>query len=158
MSPATQTEIKQQEARRLLRLFLNDTAELNRLIRQEESDDDRLDLAIRLTIDDWNITMPILGTVTIVDYPSIYLLIHGATIQILKSAGILQARNQLDYQAGNLTVRLFNKSQLYQAWLAQFVADYEVKKSGVKITLNIDGGWNDGSPSEYSSISWYTNV
>jgi len=157
MSPATQTELKQQEARRLLRLFLNDTAELNRLIRQEETDDARLDLAIRLAVDDWNITLPILGNVTVANHPSIYLLIHGAAIQVLKSAGLLQARNQLDYQAGNLTVRLYNKSQLYQQWLSQFAQDYEMKKINLKKYTNIDGGWSDGIPSEYASIGWYTD-
>ena len=156
MSPATQTEAKQQEARRLLRLFLRDTAELNRLIRREETNDARLDLAIMLAIDDWNITLPILESVNISTYPSIYLLIHGAAIQVLKSAGLLQARNQLDYQAGNLTVRLSNKSALYSQWLMQFAQDYETKKSGLKKYLNIEGGWNEGIPSEYSSIGWYT--
>ena len=115
MSNGTTQEVKQQEARRFLRLFLNDTAELNRLIRQEESDDEKLDLAILLTIDDWNISAPILTTVTISNFPSLYLLVHGAAIQTLKSAGILQSRNQLEYASGGITVRTFDKTQLYQS-------------------------------------------
>lgn len=152
---ATQEELKQQEARRLLRLFLNDTAELNRLIRQEESNSEKLDLAIRLTVDDWNITPPLLDTVSITTFPSIYLLIHGAAIQTLKSAGILHSRNQLDYSSGGITVRMFDKTQLYQSWIVQFYQDYEIKKVNYKKFWNIESSWPGGVDSEYQQIYWY---
>jgi hypothetical protein len=155
MSNGTIQEQKQQEARRLLRLFLNDTAELNRLIRAEESDSEKLDLAILLTIDDWNITPPLLGTVNITTYPSIYLLIHGAAIQALKSAGILQSRNQLEYASGGITVRTFDKTQLYQSWIMQFVQDYETKKTEIKKAQNIEAAWPGGVHSEYLQLYWY---
>lgn len=153
--PATVQEEKQQEARRLLRMFLNDTAELNRLIRQEESDDNKLDLAIRLAIDDYNITAPIIGTTTIANFPSIYLLIHGSAIQTLKSAGILQSRNQLEYSSGGITVRTFDKTQLYQSWIMQFYQDYERKKLDLKKLANIESAWPGGVHSEYQQIYWY---
>lgn len=152
---ATNIELKQQEARRLLRMFLNDTAELNRLIRQEESNSDKLDLAIRLTIDDYNITTPLIGNVTIVSFPSIYLLIHGASIQTLKSAGILQSRNQLEYSSGGITVRTFDKTQLYQSWIMQFYQDYERKKMDLKKFINIESSWPGGVYSEYQRLQWY---
>ena len=60
---ATTKEIAQEKARRYLRLFLNDTPELNRLIRRQESTDEKLDLAIMLAINDYNITPPPLGIV-----------------------------------------------------------------------------------------------
>lgn len=152
---ATLAEQKQQEARRLLRLFLNDTAELNRLIRQEESNSEKLDLAIRLTLDDWNITPPLLSAVTITTYPSIYLLIHGAAIQTLKSAGILQSRNRLEYSSGGITVRTFDKTELYQSWILQFYQDYERKKMDLKKFQNIEASWPGGLHSEYQQIYWY---
>lgn len=155
MSGGTEKEQRQQEARRLLRLFLNDTAELNRLIRQEESDTDKLDLSILLTIDDWNITAPLITRVDITTFPSLYLLIHGASIEVLKSAGILQSRNQLEYASGGITVRTFDKTQLYQSWIMQFVQDYERKKMEMKKFLNIEGSWPGGVSSEYSNIYWY---
>ena len=155
MSNGTTQEVKQQEARRFLRLFLNDTAELNRLIRQEESDDEKLDLAILLTIDDWNISAPILTTVTISNFPSLYLLVHGAAIQTLKSAGILQSRNQLEYASGGITVRTFDKTQLYQSWMQHFIQDYETKKTNLKKFQNIEASWPGGVYSEYQQIYWY---
>ncbi len=136
-------------------MFLNDTAELNRLIRQEESDTDKLDLAILMAIDDWNITPPMLDVVDITTYPSLYLLLYGSAIQTLRSAGILQSRNQLEYSSGGITVRTFDKTQLYQSWIMQFVQEYEIKKNAMKKFLNIEGSWPGGVSSEYSTLYWY---
>jgi hypothetical protein len=141
--------------RRLLRLFLNDTPELNRLIRQQESDDTKLDLAIDLAIDDFNITTPILSAYKITNFPSIYLLMYGAVIQVLRSAGILQSRNELAYSSGGVSVRIFDKTQLYQSWIAQFVADYERKKSNMKISFNIANALAGGVASEYSILNYF---
>ena len=151
----TEEDRAQQQARRLLRLFLNDTPELNRLIRQEESDDPKLDLAISLALDDYNITAPLLGTNTVVNFPSLYLLIYGATIQVLRSAGILQSRNELVYSSGGVSVRIFDKTQHYQSWIAQFVAEYERKKQNYKMALNINSAMAGGVASEYSILNYY---
>lgn len=144
-----------QVARRLLRLFLNDTPELNRLIRKHESDDEKLDLAILLTVDDWNATPPLLGNISVVNYPSLYLMMYGATIQVLRSQGILQSRNELAYSSGGVSVRIFDKTQNYQSWIAQFVAEYERKKQNLKISHNIASAMGGGVPSEYSVISYF---
>lgn len=154
-SQGTQADQARQKMRRLLRLFLNDTPELNRLIRQQESDDMKLDLALDLAIDDFNITAPILARYTITNFPSIYLLLYGAVIQVLRSAGILQSRNELAYSSGGVSVRIFDKTQLYQSWIAQFVADYERKKSNMKISFNIANALAGGVASEYSILNYF---
>lgn len=147
-------DIKQQEARRLLRLFLNDTPELNRLIRRQESDDAKLDLALLLAIDDYNITAPPLGDVSIVNFPSTWLLVYGATIQVLRSAGLLHSRNDLTYQSGGVSVRIFDKTPHYQSWINQFVQEYESKKRTFKIARNINSGFSGGISSEYRLLGW----
>ena len=152
---ATIAELKQEEARKLLRLFLNDTPELNRLIRRQESTAEKLDLAILLAIDDYNITMPPLGNSNIGTFPSIWLLIYGATIQVLRSAGLLQSRNDLAYSSGGVSVRLWDKTQNYQSWIMQFVQEYENKKKNFKISLNVNGALAAGVVSEYWTISRY---
>lgn len=152
---ATTAEEKQQEARRLLRLFLNDTPELNRLIRREESTDEKLDLAIALAMDDYAITPPMLGSVTIQSFPSLYLLIYGGAIQALRSAGLLQARNELVYSSGGVSVRIFDKTALYQSWIVQFVAEYERKKQNYKVARNIENSLGSGVSSEYSLLSYF---
>lgn len=152
---ATTVEQKQQEARRLLRLFLNDTPELNRLIRREESTDEKLDLALALAIDDYAITPPVLGSYTIANFPSLYLLIYGGAIQALRSAGLLQSRNELVYSSGGVSVRIFDKTQLYQSWIVQFVADYERKKQNLKVAQNIENSMGSGVSSEYGLLSYF---
>src|SRR5579862_4171862 len=151
----TSKELAQEKARRYLRLFLNDTPELNRLIRRQESTDEKLDLALMLAIDDYNITSPPLGLVSVESFPSIWLLLYGAAIQVLRSAGLLQSRNELVYQAGNVSVRIFDKTQLYQSWIAHFLEDYERKKQNFKIAQNIACALGDGVPSEYSNLMAY---
>ena len=158
-SVASSTGTPNQEARermrKALRLFLNDTPELNRLIRREESTDEKLDLAIDLAIDDFNITAPLLATYTDNTFPSLYLMIYGASIQVLRSAGLLQSRNELAYSSGGVSVRIFDKTQLYQSWIAQFVAEYERKKQNFKISLNINSSLASGVASEYSILNYF---
>jgi len=151
----TEEQRRAQEARRLLRLFLNDTPELNRLIRTQESDDAKLDLALLLAVDDYNITAPLLGNVQVWNFPSMFMLIYGASIQVLRSAGLLQSRNELAYSSGGVSVRIFDKTQLYQSWIAQFVAEYELKKRNFKMALNIDAALAGGVSSEYSILNYF---
>ena len=151
----TEEQRRRQEVRRLLRLFLNDTPELNRLIRTQESNDEKLDLALALAVDDYNMTPPLLGAQQVANFPSLYLLIYGASIQVLRSAGLLQSRNELAYSSGGVSVRIFDKTQLYQSWIAQFMAEYERKKQNFKISLNIDAALAGGVSSEYSILNYF---
>ena len=154
-SVGTVAEQNRDTLRRALRLFLNDTPELNRLIRRQESTDQKIDLAIDLAIDDYNITTPLLQVHTIADFPSLFLLIYGAAIQLLRSNGILQSRNELTYSSGGVSVRIFDKTQLYQSWIAQFVSEYERKKNNFKISLNINGAMGAGIGSEYGILNYF---
>jgi hypothetical protein len=154
-STGTPEQTEREKARKLLRLFLNDTPELNRLIRREESTDEKLDLAMDLATDDYNITPPMLGVSTLATFPSLYLLIYGSTIQVLRSAGILQSRNELAYSSGGVSVRIFDKTQLYQSWINQFIAEYERKKNNFKISTNINNAMAGGIASEYSILNYF---
>ena len=148
-----QATSRMERAIRYLILFLRDTAQLNRLIRKEESDKELMKFAIEMTISDWNSTSPFIDRVDINNYPSLYLLMHGAAIQILKSQGLYQARNELQYQAGGSSFMRFNKSSYYMNWMINLANDYEVKKRNMKIAKNINGGWG-GVASEYDRIGY----
>lgn len=142
------------KAKKYLRLFLRDTPELNRLIRKQESDDELLEFAIITAIDDWNISTPIYGApVNIKNFPSLYFLLHGATVMVLKSQGLHQARNELSYNTGGSSFVRSNKSQIYQAWMVNFSNEYETKKRNFKIHRNIKRGWG-GVQSEYDLIGY----
>jgi hypothetical protein len=108
-----------------------------------------------MAIDDFNITAPLISNVSISSYPSLYLLMHGAAIQLLKSQGILQARNELSYSAGGSSFIRSNKSNYYLQWATTFQNDYEGKKRTMKIARNIARGWGEGGvASEYDLIGY----
>lgn len=141
------------KAKKYLRLFLRDTPQLNRLIRKEESDDDLLTFALDMCIDDWNSTVPVIGNTTISNFPSLYLLMHGAVIQVLKTQGLYQARNELTYNTGGSSFIRSNKSNYYQSWMINFSNEYELKKRNLKIAQNVSRGWG-GVSSEYDRIGY----
>lgn len=141
------------KAKKYLRLFLRDTPELNRLIGKQESDDDLLQFAIEMAIDDWNTTAPILGNTTISNFPSLYLLMTAATIQVLKMQGLYQSRNELNYNSGGSSFVRSNKTNYYQSWMLNFANEYELKKRNLKIFQNVERGWG-GVASEYDRIGY----
>lgn len=142
------------KALKYLRMFLQDTPELNRLLFDYELDDEHLRFAIDMTISDWNTTMPPLPAKTIDSFPSLYLLMHGAAIQCLKMAGMRQSRNELSYQSGGSSFMRSNKTGLYQSWISLFQNDYESKKRTMKVAQNVNRGYGEVF-SEYDRISFW---
>jgi hypothetical protein len=141
------------KAKRYLRLFMRDTPQLNRLTHAEESDDEMFTFAIDMAISDWNSTTPMIMPVHIGNYPSLYLLLHAAAIQLLKSQGLMMSRNELTYSSGGSSIVRFNKTAYYQAWLSNFSGEYEMKKRNMKIQMNIENGYG-GVVSEYDRIGY----
>lgn len=144
---------RRDKAKRYLRLFLRDTPALNRLIRKEESDDELLQFALDMAIDDWNSTAPMIGNYNIGNFPSLFMLLHGAVIMILKSQGLHQARNELAYNSGGSSFIRSNKTQIYQSWYTNFSTEYELKKRNMKVFQNTARGWG-GVFSEYERIGY----
>lgn len=137
-----------------LRDFLRDKVELNSLIGKEESDDSSLADAIEDAIDDYNTTPP-LTIFNDENFPSKSLLKIGATLWILRSAGMEMSRNHLTYQDGGMSVEVKEKTQLYQSWLQNFEDLWERKKRAMKLEVNLQAGWG-GVGSPYGGVSgWY---
>lgn len=145
---------RQEKAKKYLRLFLRDTPQLNRLINKEESNEELMQFALDMAIDDWNTTTPVIGRVTIENFPSLYLLMHSATIVVLKSQGLYQARNELQYNTGGSSFIRSNKSNYYLTWLTNFSSEFELKKRNLKMQQNINRGWG-GVNSEYDIIGFW---
>jgi hypothetical protein len=144
---------RNEKAKRYLRLFMRDTPATNRLIRREESDDDMMQFAIDMAISDWNATTPPIQPVTIGNFPSLYLLLHGAAVQLLKSEGLVQSRNELNYSAGGSSFIRSNKTNYYMQWMTNFANEWETKKRNLKIAQNIGRGWG-GVSSEYDQLGY----
>jgi len=139
-----------------LRKFLRDIDELNKLLEGKESTDSQLRMAIEDALDDWNSTPPLITAATLENHPSPRLLLRGAAIEVLNSAGIFYSRNRLNYSDGGITVAVFDRAQDYQAWANRFVQDYENKKNQIKKAINVSAGWGC-VPSEYQEVNswWY---
>lgn len=138
-----------------LRLFLMDTEELNRLLRRKEIDDRRLELALQLTISDWNTTTPISNSpVSYANFPSLYLLITGGALQALKMAGLYQSRNELTYNSGGTSIVRSNKTAYYQTWIQNMAAEFESKKLNYKLQRNVEGAFGGGFASEYDLVGY----
>lgn len=138
--------------REATRLYMRDFRQFNALIDDEETPDSIMDLCISLTVDDFNTTPPNTGF-DIVNFPSKYLLLIGTVIQVLRSAGILQSRNRLNYSDGGITVSTSDKAPEYQAWIDRMQREYEDKKKRLKRSLNAEAAYG-GIFSEYSYVNY----
>src|SRR3972149_3273259 len=96
------------------RSFIRDTAALNALLDGQETSDTLIDFSVELTLDDFNTSPPLIGNFTLENHPSQSLVLLGTILWILKSAGLLQPRNKLDYASGGVTVGRPTKSRPHQ--------------------------------------------
>jgi len=132
----------------VVRNFLRDKPELNRLIQGEEHSDRLIAWAVIDAIDDYNTTPPFSGH-SFGDFPSKSLLLRGTTINLLESVGLLMTRNSLPFSDGGIQVNLNEKTPLIQSWISLFANRYEAKKREMKIAINLENGWGSGVHSEY---------
>lgn len=139
----------------MVRAKLRDFPELNRLIAGQETSDRMIALAAMEAIDDFNTTPPLIDAVTIANFPSISLLVNGTIINILESVGLLQLRNHLSYSDGQgVQVNVSDKAPQLMQWMQIFKAQYELKKSNLKKSINLSGALNgSGIPSEYRYVN-----
>ena len=139
----------------LTRDYMRDHAELNRLSRGEETSDRMIVFALMFTVDRYNIIPPHFQTVGIEDFPSSYMLLTGAVSHILKSAGILMSRNQLDYSAAGVSVAVSNKTPLYQSWAQLFDQEWHQMVKQFKVARNIEFGYGHAVSSEYLFLNGF---
>jgi len=132
------------EYRNGLRIFIRDFADLNRLLKfEEENRNENLDLYLNMSLGYLNALPPPTGNYFIDTFPIPSLLIHQAAIECLISNGILQARNELTYSNGGISVKIPDKNR-YTTALDQLMKRTSVELDAFikqKVGLNIDGGW-----------------
>lgn len=133
----------------VVREYMRDHAELNRLTQGEQHSNRLIMWAIADALDDWNTTPPLIGPVSILNFPSRHLLLRATVINLLESLGLLQTRNHLTFSDGGIQVGVSDKTPLIQAWIQMYRNTYEVKKVKLKVAMNIEGGWGGGVHSEY---------
>jgi hypothetical protein len=138
----------------MVRSFMRDYPELNRLIAGTESSNRQIVWAIMDTLDDFN-TEPPFTNFSMTTFPSMSLLIRGVVCSLLESIGLLQTRNHLSFNDGGLQVGVNDKTPFIQAWLQLFRNSYEDKKKKIKVAYNIESAWGGGVGSEYRFCNNY---
>lgn len=93
--------------------------------KQQMYNDTKLLFFINRAIKDINKTHPTTNY-TIATFPENddELIVQGAVIQSLIAEGILQLRNQLDYNDAGLALSMFNKTGGYQGWAGFLLQTY----------------------------------
>jgi len=146
-----------------VRLFMRDFAELNLLVRGEESSDRMIAWATVDFLSDFNGTPPF-GTFSLDDmnmYQLQHLAVRGTVISLLQSLMIFYARNHLPFSDGGLSVNIMDKAPIIQSMLQLLQAAYEQNKRMVKTAINVQGIMDAGPSgvhSDYyalSSIGFY---
>jgi hypothetical protein len=138
----------------LVRAFMRDYPELNRLFVGEEHSDRLIAFAVIDTLEDFNTTPP-MTNYQINNFPSKSLLRIGTIINLLESVGLLMTRNHITFSDGGVQVGVNDKTPLIQSWIQLFTNKYETKKDRLKVALNIEGGWGGGVHSEYLHTSGF---
>ena len=145
------------------RMFIKDQEWYNRLLNfKEENEDDYLNLYLDMAVAFISSIPPFVYRPTLDDekFPFFSLIIHQATIECLISNGILQARNDLTYNNGGITVKIDDASRYLSQLQALFkMADREIDMyTKWLIALNIDGGYSGvASPYAYFGVNGRSN-
>lgn len=123
-----------------VRLFMRDFAELNLLIRGEESSDRMIVWATGDFLSDFNGTPPFTGYALeeLVQRNLQHLCVRGTVITLLQSVMLLHARNYLPFSDGGLSVSINDKAPIIQSMLQLFQSAYEQNKRMAKTSLNIE--------------------
>ena len=135
--------LTREQAIQRVRLFLGDRPENNQLIPGEELSNDKLSLAIDMTIDEFNRTPPFMNF-TLAEFPSLMVLIHGAAVQCLIMAGLIQSRNYLQFSDGGISEVMSDKAPSYQGWIQLMTTtlnNYKQATSEIKIAINMERAW-----------------
>ncbi|MGL5718190.1 MAG: hypothetical protein ACRCX2_34615 [Paraclostridium sp.] len=87
------------------------------------------------------------------------LLVLGAMVFALMSEGILQVRNQLDFNDSGLSIGMFNKTSIYQGWASFIMQTYFQYKAEWKnsLTSRLPNSGFVGIDSEFGVYNgwWY---
>ena len=142
----------------MVRLYLRDFEELNRLVAGEESTDRMIAWAVLDAISNFNGT-PHITQFTLDDLlaqQQQHLILRMTVEALIESVGMLQTRNHINYSDGGINVGVNDKTPLLMNWLQYFRAFTEQKLQRVKVAININsilGPSNTGVHSELWAVN-----
>jgi len=137
----------------LVRIFLKDSPETNELDQTFEFKDRDIELACNLAISDWNTTPPLIRPQKLETFICIDWLVIATAINCLSTLVPLNARNQLAYSDGGITVDRWNKAPIYMAIIQYWQPILEKKKVAFKYAQNVASfAGSVASPERYMGL------
>ena len=142
----------------MVRLYLRDFSELNRLIKGEETSDRMILWAVKDAVSLFNGT-PNLTNFTLEELlqrNQQHLMLRLTVISVIESVGLLQTRNHINYSTGGINVGVNDKTPMLMNWLQYFKSTTQQQMQSTKVALNVEsilGAGEVGAHSEY----WSTN-
>jgi hypothetical protein len=154
LSPATRSFVQ------VVRDYMRDHPELNRLTAGQESNDRLIAWAIMDAMAYFNGTPPIGNTTLemLLQRNQHSLLLRLTTITLLESVGLLQTRNHINYSNGGLNVGVNDKTPLIMNWLQYYKSTTDQLLTRVKVAMNIESILNTGGGSGVHSELWAVNA
>ena len=126
--------LQRRDVARLVREYMRDFAELNTLFDGQEHSRVMVLHMVDLVIEEINMWPPPIGLLLALSIPT-PLLVDGAVARLLESVSILDIRNDLEFTADDLTVRL-DQYQVNLQLSARKRADFLISLQKWKTALN----------------------
>lgn len=142
----------------MVRLYLRDFEELNRLVAGEESTDRMIAWAVLDALSNFNGT-PHFTQMSLEELLSLnqqHLILRMTVEALIESVGMLQTRNHINYSDGGINVGVNDKTPLLMNWLQYFRSYTEQLKQRVKVAINIQGILGPGNVGIHSEL-WAVN-
>jgi len=139
-----------------VRLYAKDSVLLNVLLEGElQSSRELIELAMRLSIDDFNQVQPI-TQYTLVSFPmnADVSMIYGTMHHLCNSEAERQLRNQVTYSAQGVNAGIDDKWQQYFQMAQYYKGLFDQKVKEYKMALNAAAAWGSAH-SPYARINQY---
>lgn len=134
-----------------VKVFLNDFPEVNKLIKKDLFSPDRIRLAMKFVVDEWNEKPPILSKYTVETFPYNLTLLYGVASWLFAGEATAEARNHLVYQSGGLAVNDSENASTYTTFSNFFSAKFKDLMEMQKKEENINLCWGTVGSGYFSS-------
>lgn len=138
-----------------IRTYVKDMPQFNILLRGNPQSSDRLiNLALELSVSDFNTTPPVTTKYTVENFPESGILIYGVLHHLANAEAERQLRNQVDYSLQGLQTAIDNKFPQYNQLAQYYKGLFEQRIGAYKTYKNQEDAWG-GEFSPYAAINQY---
>jgi len=138
VTPIPSASVRMNQLVLVIREYMRDRPELNRLIKGQESSDRQIAWAIADGLDVFNTTPPFIGAYNLENFPSISLLKRLAVADLLESVALLQVRNHLSYNDGGISVSVSDKFNTLMNWAQMYRTSTLARVDRIKRAINVE--------------------